>query len=501
MNEFFTVSDQFVILPILIPLAGAMVALLLRRWPRMQRRWTLLVMITSLVSSAIILLAVSKGGEPLVFYAGAWPAPFGITIVGDMLSGVLIVMVQLVMVLGILYAIGSKETAVRYPVFFPLFLLLAASLTGAMLTGDIFNLYVFAELLVISGTVLTAISDDYHGAEAAYKYFYISLVASFFMLLAIGCLYATYGTLNMADLSLRIAAGSQQPLLYPAIALLLATFMIKSAVFPMHFWQPDFHTASPTAVSAMLSSVVVKLGIYGFLRMTSLLFVGQAPTIRLLLLVLGVTGIIFGGLSAIGTHNAKRMLAYSTVAQVGFILVGIGWGTNMSIMAAIVFAFNHSLIKAALLMLAGYVASYAPVKSTAFDAISGVGRSLPAAGLLFFIGILSLAGIPPTNGFISKMLLFGSGIEGADFVSLLIIGLASILTLIYTMRAFQRIWWRKPASETQLKSNGDRLAAPLLLVGLILLLGFYAEPLVSMAEQTSLWLSDPTAYIQAVLGG
>ncbi len=501
MNDLFAISDQFVILPILIPLAGAMVALLLRRWPRFQYNWTLVIMLASLVSSAIILLTVSQNGQPLVFYAGAWPAPFGITIVGDMLSAVLIVMVQIVMVTGILYAIGSKDTAVRYPIFYPLFLLLAASLTGAMLTGDIFNLYVFAELLVISGTVLTAISDDHYGTEAAYKYFYISLLASFFMLLSIGCLYAAFGTLNMADLAVRIPAEPQQLLLFPAIGFLMATFMIKSAVFPMHFWQPDFHTASPTAISAMLSSVVVKLGIYGFLRMTTLLFVEQAPTIQMLLLILGVIGIIFGGLSAIGTRNAKRMLAYSTVAQVGFILVGIGWGTTLSITATIVFAFNHSLIKAALLMLAGYVASYAPVKSTAFAAISGVGRSLPAAGMLFFIGILGLAGIPPTNGFISKMLLFGSGIEGSDFVSLLIIGLASILTLIYTIRAFQRIWWQKPAGEVQLKSSGDKLWAPLLLVGLILFLGFYAEPLVSIAEQTSLWLSDPTAYIQAVLGG
>ena len=191
--------------------------------------------------------------------------------------------------------------------------------------------------------------------------------------------------------------------------------MVKSAVFPFHFWQPDFHTAAPTAVSAMLSSVVVKLGVYGFLRMTTLLFLPQAATIRSLLLALGVVGVVFGGLSALGTHNAKRMLAYSTLAQVGFILVGIGWGTPLAIAAAIVFAFNHSLIKAGMLMLAGYVASRASVKSASFDVVTGVGRSIPAAGVLFFIGSLGLAGIPPTNGFISKMFLFRSGIDGAAF--------------------------------------------------------------------------------------
>jgi len=463
MGDLLTVSNQFVILPVLVPLVGAMVALLLRRRRSLQAGWTLATMLVALAISVMVLLEVSRNGRPLVFDSGGWPAPFGITIVGDMLSATFVVMVQLVMVAGILYAIGSKDTAVGYPTFFPLFLLLATGLTGAIFTGDLFNMFVFAELLVISGTVLTAISDDRFGTEAAYKYFYISLLASFFMLLSIGCLYASYGTLNMANLADRIAVRDLQPLLLPAIGFLMATFMIKSAVFPMHFWQPDFHAASPTAVSAMLSSVVVKLGVYGFLRMTTLLFIEQAPIIRLILLILGITGIIFGG--------------------------------------SIVFSVNHSLIKAALLMLAGYVASRAPVKSAAFGVVTGIGRFLPLSGLLFFFGILALAGIPPTNGFISKLLLFGSGIEGAEFVSLLIIGLASILTLIYTIRAFQRIWWQKPAEDVQIKASGDHLLAPSLLVGLILLLGLWSDPLIKTAEQTSLWLADPMAYIQAVLGG
>ena len=505
MNPFL------VTLPILLPLVGAMIALLLRKRPSWQAGWTLLAMTASLAASALLLISVSRDGEPLVYQSGGWPAPFGISLVADMLGALFVLMTQLIMVSGILYALGSKDKVVRYPTFYPLFLTLAAGLTGAMLTGDLFNMYVFAELLVISGTVLTAISDDRYGTEAAYKYFYISLLASFFMLLSIGSLYAAYGTLNMADLALRVqAAGPTEPLLWPAIAFLLATFMIKSAVFPFHFWQPDFHTAAPTAVSAMLSSVVVKLGVYGFLRMTTLLFVDEAPQIRAILLVLGVVGVIFGGLSAIGTHNVKRMLAYSTLAQVGFILVGIGWGTPLAITAAIIFAFNHSVIKAAMLMLAGYIASRAPVKSAAFDIVTGVGSSLPAAGFLFFLGSLALAGIPPTNGFVSKMTLFSSGLGAEQFWSLLFIGVTSIFTLIYTIRAFQRIWWLQPTGNTPygtgnetptVKKKGDQLLAPALLVLLILVLGIWADPLVSAAQQTAAWLGDPAVYVQAVLGG
>ncbi len=476
-------------------------AILLRKKHAWQAGWTLVTMIASMVCSFLLLAAVWRGGEPLLFQSGGWPAPFGISLVADLLSAVFVVMTQLVMVTGILYALGSKDKVVTYPTFYPLFLTLATGLTGAMITGDLFNMYVFAELLVISGTILTAIADDRFGTEAAYKYFYISLLASFFMLLAIGSLYAAYGTLNMASLAANITAKAVSPLLWPAIAFLLAAFMIKSAVFPFHFWQPDLYTAAPVPVSAMLSSVVSKFGVYGFLRMTTLLFVAQAPTIRAILIVLGVVGVIFGGLSALGTHNVKRMLAYSSLTQIGFILVAIGWGTALSTTAAIIFTFNHSLIKAALLMLAGYVASRASIKSAAFDTITGVGKPLPAAGFLFFLGSLALAGIPPTNGFVSKMFFFDSGIRAAGYGALLLVGLASIFTLMYTVRAFQRIWWFKPAATIRTKASGDRLLAPAILVTLIMALGIWAQPLVAAAQRTSAWLGDPAVYVQAVLGG
>jgi len=494
-------NDHLVLLPILLPLTGSAVALLLRKRQPLQAGWSLVAMLGSLAASVWLLARVWSSGQPVVFQSGGWPVPFGISLVGDLLSATMVVMSQTVLSLGIVYALGSRDQVVRYPAFYPIFLTLAAGLTGAMLTGDLFNLFVFAELLVFSGTILTAISDDRLGTEAALKYFYMSLLASAFLLLAIGSLYVSYGTLNMADLARRIAANPDTPLLPVAIALLIATFMVKSAVTPFHFWQPDFHTASPTAVSAMLSSVVVKLGVYGFLRMTTLLFVDQAASVRGLLVVLGLAGIVYGGLGAVGTHNAKRMLAYSTLAQVGFILVAVGWGSRLALAAALIFAVNHSLIKAALLMLAGAVASRAPVKTAAFDVVTGLGKYMPQAGLLFFVGGLALVGIPPTNGFISKMMLFGSGIEAGQFATLAAVGLVSLLTLVYVVRAFQRIWWQPPAEGIKAKPEGDRLLAPALLIAAVLLLGLWPEPLIRLAEATATWLGDPEAYIQAVLGG
>lgn len=475
-------------------------ALLLHRWPRLQGGWTLGTMVTSLLTSAAMLWQVWQTQTPIVLQLGGWPAPSGISFVGDLLAGVMVFMSQLVISMGMLYALGAKDSVVTYPAFFPLFLTLATGLTGAFLTADLFNLFVFIELLVISGTVLTAASDDKYGTEAAYKYFYISLLAAFFLLLAVGSLYVSYGTLNMADLAQRIAVDGEQPLLPFAAAFLMATFMIKSAAFPFHFWQPDFHTAAPTPVHAVLSSVVVKLGVYGFLRMTTLLFLAQAELIQTILIVVGVIGVFYGGLGATGTYDAKRMLAYSTMGQLGFILVGIGWGTPLSIAAAIVFAFNHSLAKAAMLMLAGTVASRAPIKSAAFTVVTGLGKEIPGIGVLFFLGSLALAGIPPTNGFISKLLLFRSGIDAAQFASLALIGVGSMVTLVYTMRAFRAIWWLAPPEGVKAKTTGDRVLAPALLIGLVLVLGVWAEPLVQLAQDTSLSLLQPAEYVQAVLG-
>ncbi len=494
-------KSWLVYLPILLPLLGAALGLLVRKYHRLQVGLTVVFILAALVCSLGMLYTVATTGQPVVFQLGAWPAPAGITLIGDYLSALMVVMSQIVLAAGILYATGCRDKCVHYPAFYPLFLTLATGLTGALLTGDLFNLFVFAELMVISGAVLTAVSDDRFGVEAAYKYFYISLLASMFLLLGCGALYAAYGTLNMADLGVQIAANPEHPLSGLALVFLLAFFMVKSAVVPFHFWQPDFHTAAPTPVHAVLSSVVVKLGVYGFIRMTTLLFPTRAPEINLLLVVLGCFGVLLGGLGATGTYDAKRMLAYSTLGQIGFILVGIGWGSPVALAAALVYAFNHSLIKSAMLMLAGAIASRAPVKSAAFKVVVGVGKCSPYAGVLFFLGGIALAGLPPTNGFISKLVLFQSGLQAQAYIPLIVIASASIITFIYIIRSFMKIWWEALPISKKTKPTGDLLIVPTILIGLCLALGVWAQPLVKLAQDTAAWLGQPMLYIQAVLGG
>lgn len=486
-----------ILLPFILPFGGVVLTSLLRRNRKVQAALALGIMLLALGFTLVLLNRVLVSG-PIILQSGQWGAPYGITLAADLLGVFMVLMTHIVLSAGVVYALGSTEKVVQYPTFYPVFLSLATGLTGAFLTGDIFNLFVFAEVIVISGAALTAMADDEFGVEAAYKYFYISVLASTFFLLGIGSLYVSYGTLNLADLAVRIAEAPTAPLTMAALAFLTATFLVKSAVFPFHFWQPDFHAAAPTAVSAMLSSVVVKFGVYGFFRMTTLLF-PEVELLRTLLVGLGVIGVIYGGLGAVGTHNAKRMLAYSTLAQIGFILVGIGWGTPRALAAALVFTFNHALVKSAMLMLAGAMASRAPVKSAAFEVVVGVGKASPTAGALFLLGGMALAGIPPTNGFVSKLGIFISGIEAQAYVPLLMIGLASITTLVYVIRAFMKIWFES-TPKTKIKP-GDWLVAPALLIGLSLALGIWAEPLVSLAQTVTAWIGDPLLYISAVFGG
>ena len=493
-------NNGFLLGTLAAPLVGAIVALLFAKMNRIQRYIGVLTSLIAWIFSTALLAQVHAMGVQ-TYELGNWSPPYGIVLVADALGGLFAFMVTTIMVGGLLYTFSGRDRCMNYPAFVPLFLLMEVGLVGAMLTGDLFTLFVFMELMVLASVSLTAISDDRYGLEAALKYILISSMGTLFLLLGIAAMYAALGTLNMADMA-RLLLTGERPFLAPASALmLLCAFLLKSAVFPFHFWQPDFHTTAPTPVSAMLSSIVVKVGVYGIIRLVTLLFIVEAALLESWLVGLGIIGILFGSLGALRTYNAKRMLAYSTFAQIGFILVGIGWGRPLALVGAIVYAFNHAFIKSSLLMLIGVAASYTKIKTANFADINGIGKKLPAlTGWLVLLGGLSLAGIPPTNGFISKLALIQGGIARQDwFILMLMVG-AGILTLMYMIRTWQSIFQQAPlASTAATKAVGDSLLAPFLLVAASLLLGIaLAEPLTQLITETVRQLGDPSIYISAV---
>src|SRR5581483_6077866 len=495
-----TPGNPLVLGPVFLPLGGAALCVLLARRRWLQQLVALSASSLAWLCSLGILYANWRFG-PQLYRLGGWPTPDGIVLAPDLLSSLFDVMATTVVAAGVLYAVGCRDKCASYPAFLPLFLCMAAGLNGAFYTGDIFTLFVFVELMVISSVILVAISDNPLGVEAAIKYLLISAMGSLFLLLGIAAIYATFGTLTLADVA-RLLASEGRPLLAQAAAvMLMCAFLLKSAVFPFHFWQPDFHTAAPTPIHAVLSSVVVKVGVYGLIRLTTLLFTAEAPLIRALLIVLGLIGIFFGSLSALRTYDAKRMLAYSTFGQIGFILLGIGWGTPLALVGAVVYAVNHALIKSSLLMITGAVSSRMPTKSARLTDIGGAGRQMRLTSRLYLLGGLALAGVPPLNGFISKVALIRGGIDAQNWLTLGLAVAAGLITLLYMIRTWQLIFQQQPDAALKLKPQGDSLAAPALLIGLCILLGVWATPLVGLATAAVAQLGNPQIYIQAVLGG
>jgi multicomponent Na+:H+ antiporter subunit D len=493
-------DNPLVLVPIFAPLTGAALCVLAAHNRRVQHAIGLTASVLAWLASVAVLVANWQSGLQ-IYRVGGYPPPYGIALAPDMLSALFELMATTVVLASTIYILGCHDKCIGFPAFMPLFLCMNAGLNGAFYTGDIFTLFVFQELMIMSSVVLVAISDNRLGVEAAIKYLLISAMGSLFLLMGIAAIYATFGTLNMADIARFLESGERPLLAQAAAVVLMCAFLLKSAVFPFHFWQPDFHTAAPTPVHAVLSSVVVKVGVYGLIRLTMLLFIAEAPLVRTLLIILGIIGVFFGGLSALRTYDAKRMLAYSTFGQIGFILIAIGWGTPLALVGAIVYSFNHAFIKSSLLLITGAIASRMPNKSAKLTDIVGAGKQMGAVSVLYLVGGLALTGIPPLNGFISKLTVVQAGVEGQQWLVLGLAVAAGLITLLYMTRTWQLIFQRLPDATLVLKPVGDSIIAPALLIGLCVLLGLYALPLVEAATVAVTRLDDPNLYIQSVLGG
>lgn len=491
-------QNNLVLGTVFIPFGAAIITLALTRYNRLDRWLAFVASLLAWGCSLAVLIQVF-GGEIQTYRMGGYVPPFGIVLVADRLAALFGFMSTSVLLAGFIYCIHCHDKCITYPAFLPLFLFMQTGLSGAIYTGDLFTFFVFMEIMVLSSVSLVAISDDRLGLEAAFKYLFISGIGTLLLLISISMLYAALGTLNLADMA-RLLGTDNPPLVRGGALMLACANLLKSAVFPFHFWQPDFHTTAPTPVHAVLSSVVVKVGIYMLLRIVTLLFVEDAAAVSGIFIVLGVIGIFFGSLGALRTYNGKRLLAYSTIGQIGFILVGIGWGTPLGLLAAIVYSFNHAFIKSALLMVMGLISSRTSPKTADLAAIVGVGRHLPPViGLLWIMGGMALAGIPPLNGFISKLTVVQSGVQISDWLPLFLAVFSGLLSVTYVFRVWQTVFQQdNPALKLDIKPYGDGVLAPVLLIIVCVLLGIYARPLVALAQMTVDQLLNPAAYISAV---
>ncbi len=496
--------SALVSLPVIWPLTLAVLLLALHRWPRVQRGLALGGGVLVLALAAFLLWRVRRDGI-LVHAVSGWPPPFGIILVADLLSTTLLLVTAGVFLAALIYSLGALRPEALRLSYLPLFFFLMTGVNGAFLTGDIFNLFVFFEvmLLAIYGLVITHDPDGLvpraEKLEATFKYLVLNLIGAAVMLLAIGTLYGTTGTLNMADLSVRIrdlrAAGVAH---LDVIALLfVAVFGLKAAAAPFHFWLPDVHPSAPTPVSAILSGILIKVGAYGMIRLTSLLFVGLG-VLGEVVLFLGIATVLLGGLLAVGQRDVKRLLAYSSVSQMGFLFLAIGLASAQAVAAAVFFLVNHALIKSMMFLTAGGVMHLTHERS--MDRMGGLVRASPFLATTFLVGSMALAGLPPLNGFVSKLLVFQALIDGGRLAYVLAALVGAFLSLLYTFRAWLRIFWGEGHVAGGLLHPSALLPIGGL-AGLCLLLGLFPEPLVDLVTQVGLQATTPEIYVDAVLGG
>ena len=493
-------------LPIVFPLLG--VALSAMLWNRTgAQRLVSLAASLGLFGSSLALLAATFDGTVLATQFGSWSAPFGISFVADMLAAAMVVITGLMAVAIGVYGLAGDAPAREQALFHPLYQGLLLGVTGSFLTGDIFNLYVWFEVMLISSFGLLASGGGRAQLDAGVKYVTLNLVATTFFLISVAFLYGLTGTLNMADLARVLPTVENQGLVTTLAVLFLVTFGAKAAVFPMFYWLPAaYHTASAPVV-AIFAALLTKVGVYAIIRTFTLLFDGDAGYTGPIVAGIAIMTMITGVLGAAAHFDVRRILSFHIISQIGYMLFGIAVATPLAVAGSILYVIHHIVVKANLFLIAGVIR--ATGGSFELREVGGLYRSLPWLGVLFLIPALSLVGLPPLSGFWSKFTVIKASLD-AGHVALAASGLAvGLLTLYSMLKIWNEAFWKAAPERSQAALahwRSDRRTRVLMLTPIVTLaavtltIGLFAEPFVDYSMRAAGQLLDKSVYIDAVFG-
>jgi multicomponent Na+:H+ antiporter subunit D len=490
-------------LPIVVPLVGAALSVLLGRSRVAQRTVGVTILALLVVVAVVLLVTVDRHGT-IVVEAGGWSAPFGITLVADRFAAVLVLVAELTLLTVLIYAIGEPGAERNHVGFQSAYLVLAAGVAASFLTGDLFNLFVAFEIMLTASYVLLTLGGRREQVRAGMTYVVISLIASTLFVTALALLYSATGTVNMADLAVRLA--ELPPGLRTSFAvLLLVVFGIKAAVFPLFFWLPDSYPTAPSPITAVFAGLLTKVGVYALVR-TQLLLFGQDSRPAKLLLVVAASTMVVGVLGAIAQDDIRRILSFTIVSQIGYMVMGLGFFTVAGIAAVVFSMVHHIIVKTGLFLIGGLVDNASG--STRLSRIGGMVRTTPFLAALFLVAALSLVGVPPLSGFVSKFALIQAGVDGQHYVMVAVALVVSALTLFAMIRIWGGAFWSPPEEPAAPRSSvaPGRGGGPLLMVasaGAIvacsIAVAVAAGPLYAFSERTAHDLLDRQAYISEVL--
>lgn len=491
---------MILILPIILPLLFMVVLIFTRRWLFFQQSFSLVGSVVLTAISLLILLDVYQNGI-LAIQPGSWDAPFGITLVADTFSALMLLTTSFVAVVVMIFSPGfidkERQTAGYYPLAFGLLM----GVNGAFITGDLFNMYVWYEVMLTSSFVLIALGGSAEQLRGSIKYVTINFVASIFFVSAIGILYGQAGTLNMADLAAKMRTWESGTYINSALMLFFIAFSVKSALVPFFFWLPASYHTPPIAITALFAGTLTKVGVYTLFRFYSLFVVFDEQFWQIFILVLAGLTMFIGVLMAASQFDIRKILSFHIISQVGYMVMGLGIFTATGIAGAIYFTMHNMLSKTNTFLAGGLV--YQRSGSYDLKYLGGLYKASPLLALLFFIPAMSLAGIPPLPGFFGKFFLIKGGFEAQQYF---ITGVA-ILTGLFTLFSMVKIWneayWKKEPEEVKQRDGKVHPAAltatAVLAIGVILL-GVFAGPVMEVCLDAGHQMVNPEMYINAVLG-
>lgn len=500
-------ESTFLPLLVVLPmLAAFLIPLFAKLWQRSADLIANAVGAALLGLSAYGAVCLFTDSHAIVYRMGGWASTLGITLVYDHLTALVALTLNVVGLAALLFSVRYLDHYTGRWKFFSLFMLVLAGLNGVTITGDIFNMFVFIEIAAISSYALVAFGTDFDELEAGFKYMVIGEIGGTAILLAIALLYAKASTLNMAVVSQVMAGFGHTPLFWFIVATFLVGFAVKMAMVPFHAWLPDAHPSAPAPVSALLSGVFIKvLGVYAMCRVMFNVFGlsrANAPAFFNLLLAFGVLSIVVGGLLAYAQKDYKRLLAYSSISQIGYILIGLGIGNYWAIVGALFHVLAHALGKALLFLTSGSV-EYA-TGTRDLDKLTGLEKKMPLTVWSYLLGSLSLAGVPPFAGFFSKLFLIIGAVQAKLYWLAILAALFSTVTLGYLVKVANKAFFSRKDREptTACESPVTMVLAMLALLVLTLALGIGFKPaldnLVGPAAQV---LLNGLGYARTVLGG
>ncbi len=505
-------DDVLVPLPVVLPILGAGLQVVFARRQVLQRSLSFGVLLAMLVTAVTLLVQADRDG-PQVVQLGGWAAPYGISFVADRLSALLLVVSSAVLLAVLGYAVGQGVADGRrsiLAVFHPCYLVLAAGIAMAFLTGDLFNLFVAFEVMLVASYVLLTLDGGAAQVRAGMTYVVVSLLASVLFVTAVGLVYAATGTVNMADAAERIAELPSG--VRTALGLtLLVVFGIKAAIFPLFSWLPDSYPTAPSPVTAVFAGLLTKVGVYAILRTQTLLFPGD-EVIAAVLLVLAIGTMVVGILGALVQDDLKRLLSFTIVSHIGYMLLGLGLYSVAGLAGAVLYTVHHIVVQTTLFLVAGLVERREGTSSITRG--GGLSHVAPLLAVLYLVPALSLAGIPPLSGFLAKLGLIQAGLSDGGVLPLVAVG-AAVLTSLLTLLAMGRVWtevfWGPVAEVVADADPGDRVdvgvvrtprlmtAAAVVAVTAGLALTVVAGPLYGLVSRAADDLVTRTPYVTAVL--